>query len=140
MKRRFSLGARLLHIGNTEKLFKRVYSLSEGEQLLEAFRCCLSTTAGPIAGLLFISTEKLAFCSDKSVVMLTSPTGESARFRYKVVIPFRKIQRVSQSQNAKKTSQKYLQVVTMDDFEFWFMGFLSYKKMFKCIQCAISQT
>ncbi|KAJ8422890.1 hypothetical protein Cgig2_026778 [Carnegiea gigantea] len=106
VKGRWSLGARLLHKGNTENLFKRVFSLSEGEQLLKAFCSCLSTTAGPVAGLLFISTEKLAFCSDKSVVKLTSPTGESVRFRYKVVIPLRKIQRVSQSQNARKTLQK----------------------------------
>jgi len=139
VKERLSLGAKLLQVGKTEKLFKQVFSVREGEQLIKTFRCCLSTTVGPIAGVLFVSTDKLAFCSDKSVVKLTSPRGERVRFHYKVVIPLSKIQRVGQSQNVKKASQKYLQVVTMDDFEFWFLGFRSYSKMFKCLQYAISQ-
>ncbi|KAJ8421824.1 hypothetical protein Cgig2_026780 [Carnegiea gigantea] len=102
-------------------------------------RCCLSTAVGPIAGVLFISTNKLAFCSDKSIVKVTSPTGDLVRFHYKVVISLSEIQKVSQSRNVKKASEKYLQVLTMDDFEFWFMGLLSYSKMFKCLQCAICQ-
>ncbi|RVW51477.1 GEM-like protein 6 [Vitis vinifera] len=28
----------------------------------------------------------------------------------------------------KKPSQKYMEIVTMDNFEFWFMGFLNYQK------------
>lgn len=107
--------------------------------MLKMLHCSLSTTVGPIVGVLFISINKLAFCSDKSIVKLTSPTRDLVRFPYKVVIPLSEIQKVSQSWNIKKACQKYLQVVTMDDFEFWFMGFLSYSKMFKCLQCAISQ-
>lgn len=51
-----------------------------------------------------------------------------------IVIPLRKIERLSQSENVNKPSQKYLQVVTTDDFEFWFMGFRSYNKTLKCLQ------
>ncbi|KAJ8422891.1 hypothetical protein Cgig2_026779 [Carnegiea gigantea] len=103
VKGRMSLGAKLLQVGRTE----------------------VSQVVGPIAGVLFISIDKLAFCGDKSIVKLTSRTGDLVRFPCKVVIPLSEIQKVSQGWNVKKASQKYLQVVTMDDFEFWFMGFLS---------------
>ncbi|KAL6332541.1 hypothetical protein AAG906_008961 [Vitis piasezkii] len=39
----------------------------------------------------------------------------------------------------KKPSQKYMEIVTMDNFEFWFMGFLNYQKAFSYLQQAISQ-
>ncbi|XP_010688642.2 GEM-like protein 7 [Beta vulgaris subsp. vulgaris] len=139
VKGKLSLGAKLLRLGSMEKVCKQVFSVREGERLLKASQCCLSTTAGPIAGLLFISTEKLAFCSDRSIVKLSSPTGELRRFHYKVVIPLRKIERANQRENTKKASKKYLQLNTTDEFEFWFMGFLNYKKMFKCLQEAIDQ-
>lgn len=54
-----------------------------------------------------------------------------------IVIPLRKIERLNQSESIKKPSQKYLQTVTTDDFEFWFMGFKSYNKTFKCLQQAV---
>ena len=56
-----------------------------------------------------------------------------------VAIPVSKIKRVDQSQNAKKPSQKYIEMVTVDNFDFWFMGFLNYKKAFKYLQQAVSQ-
>ncbi|GLT54303.1 hypothetical protein SLA2020_275130 [Shorea laevis] len=93
---------------------------------------------GPIAGLLFISTDNVAFCSDRSI-KISSPNGEMIRIHYKVLIPLRKIKRVEQSENVKKPSQKYMEIVTVDNFDFWFMGFLSYQKSFKYLQEAISQ-
>ncbi|KAG0477762.1 hypothetical protein HPP92_012481 [Vanilla planifolia] len=60
------------------------------EKLLNAFQCYLSTTAGPIAGALFISTKKIAFHSDRSI-KLTSAREEIARIPYKVVIPLRRM-------------------------------------------------
>jgi hypothetical protein len=56
-----------------------------------------------------------------------------------VLIPLRKIKRVEQSENMKKPSQKYMEIVTVDNFDFWFMGFLSYQKSFKYLQEAILQ-
>jgi len=113
--------------------------MKEGEQLLKASKCCLSTTSGPVAGRLFISTDKLAFCSDKPIAKIACQSGQSLTFHYKVVISLAKIKRASQSENVKKPSQKYLQVVTADDFEFWFMGFLDFKRTFKFLQQALSQ-
>ncbi|CAL5354335.1 unnamed protein product [Camellia sinensis] len=86
VKGKLSLGAKIIRAGGVEKIFKHNFSIREGEKLLKASQCYLSTTAGPIAGLLFISTDKVAFFSDRSI-KLSSPTGEFIRIRYKVVIP-----------------------------------------------------
>lgn len=51
----------------------------------------------------------------------------------------RRIKRTDQSENVKKPSEKYIEIVTVDNFDFWFMGFLNYKKAFKYLQEAISK-
>ncbi|XP_043716734.1 putative GEM-like protein 8 isoform X1 [Telopea speciosissima] len=139
VKGKLRLGARFLQKGGVEKLFKQIFSVREGEKLLNASQCYLSTTAGPIAGILFISTENVAFCSERSVTF-TLPTQELIRTPYKVMIPLTKIKGANQSENVNNPNQKYIQVVTVDKFEFWFMGFLIYQKAFKYIQQAISQS
>ncbi|XVE92973.1 hypothetical protein REPUB_Repub01dG0149700 [Reevesia pubescens] len=85
VKGKLSLGARILQVGGVEKIFKQLFSVREGEKLLKACQCYLSTTAGPIAGLLFISSQKVAFCSDRSI-KIPSPNGEFMRVHYKVWI------------------------------------------------------
>ncbi|XP_056691576.1 GEM-like protein 4 isoform X2 [Spinacia oleracea] len=137
-KGKLSLGAKILQVGGVEKAFRRMFNVSETEKLLKATQCCLFTTAGPLSGRLFISSENLAFCSDKAVAKYSSPSGETSRYHYKVVIPLRNIKKAHQSENVKKPSKKYLQVVTNDDFEFWFAGFLKFKKTFKNLQQALS--
>ncbi|CAO2814089.1 unnamed protein product [Amaranthus hypochondriacus] len=129
-----------LSLVGVNKLFRKIFSVREGEKLLRAAHCCLSTTAGPISGRLFISTEKLAFCSDRPIAKLTSPNGDQPlRFHYKIVIPLGKIKKVNErdGKNLKKASQKYLQVVTADEFEFWFMEFINHNKTFTCLQQAL---
>ncbi|AED93156.1 putative GEM-like protein [Arabidopsis thaliana] len=137
VKRKLSLGARILQMGGLEKIYKRLFKVSDEEKLFKAYQCYLSTTAGPIAGLLFISSKKIAFCSERSI-KVASPQGELNRVHYKVSIPLCKINGVNQSQNTTKPSQKYLEVVTVDGFDFWFMGFLSYQKAFNCLEQALS--
>lgn len=56
-----------------------------------------------------------------------------------VLVPLKKIKMLNQSENVKKPSQKYLELVTVDDFDFWFMGFINYQKTFKYLQQAVSQ-
>ncbi|CAL8995392.1 unnamed protein product [Prunus brigantina] len=138
VKGKLSLGAKIIQVGGLEKVFKHAFSVRAGEKLLKASQCYLSTTAGPIAGLLFISTDKIAFCSERSI-KLSSPNGELIRVHYKVVIPVNKIKRVNQSENVKKPSQKYIEIVTVDNFDFWFMGILNYQKTLKYLEEAISQ-
>ncbi|KAI3831255.1 hypothetical protein MKX03_034041 [Papaver bracteatum] len=108
--------------GGMQKIFKQTFRTKEGEELLKASRCYLS---GPIAGLLFVTTEKIAFCSEKSLT-ISSTKGGFIRTPYKVVIPVEKIKRVEESRNADKPKQKYIEIVTVDHFDFWFMGFVNY--------------
>lgn len=87
VKGKLSLGARIVRVGGVRKIYKKLFTVSEGEKLLKASQCYLSTTAGPMAGLLFISTHNIAFCSDKSI-KLSSPNGEEhVRIHYKVIKP-----------------------------------------------------
>ncbi|BAB11190.1 unnamed protein product [Arabidopsis thaliana] len=137
VKRKLSLGAKILQMGGLEKIYKRLFKVCDQEKLFKAYQCYLSTTAGPIAGLLFISSKKIAFCSERSI-KVASPQGVLSRVHYKVSIPLCKINGVNQSQNTKKPSQKYLEIVTIDNFDFWFMGFVSYQKAFNCLEKALN--
>ncbi|EOA21606.1 hypothetical protein CARUB_v10002018mg [Capsella rubella] len=110
VKRKLSLGAKILQMGGLEKIYKRLFKVCDGEKLFKAYQCYLSTTTGPIAGLLFISSKKIAFCSERSI-KVASPQGDISRVHYKVSIPLCKINGVNQSQNMKKPSKKYLEVV-----------------------------
>ncbi|RZC71473.1 hypothetical protein C5167_034658 [Papaver somniferum] len=112
--------------GGMQKIFKQTFRVEEGEKLLKASRCYLSTTAGPIAGLL-----------EKSLT-ISSTNGGLRRTPYKVVIPIEKIRRVEESQNVDKPKQKYIEIVTSDHFDFWFMGFVNYGKAFKTLQNSIN--
>ncbi|RVX16329.1 GEM-like protein 4 [Vitis vinifera] len=137
VKGKLSLGARILQVGGVKRVFKQIFGV-EGEKLLKASQCYLSTTRGPIAGLLFISSQRIAFCSDRSI-KFSSPNGELIRIHYKVSIPLRKIKRANQSENVKNPSQKYMEIVTVDNFDFWFMGFLNYQKAFSYLQQALCE-
>ncbi|WOG83555.1 hypothetical protein DCAR_0102731 [Daucus carota subsp. sativus] len=124
MKGKLSLGAKILQVGGVKKVFRRNFSAKEGEKLLKVCQCYLSTSAGPLAGLLFISTDKVTFCSERSI-KVSFPTGEFQRVHYR-------------SENLKQPSRKYMRVVTRDDFEFWFMGLLNYERTIISIQNALS--
>ncbi|KAH1043310.1 hypothetical protein GLYMA_09G164100v4 [Glycine max] len=125
LKGKLSLGARIIQEGGRGSIFKSVFGMQEKEQLLKASQCYLYTTAGPIAGILFVSTEKVAFYSERPITF-SSATGELVRAPYKVLIPIGRIKEVNESQNVNKAEQKYIEIVTEDDSEFWFVGFLRY--------------
>ncbi|KAL7132182.1 hypothetical protein ABFS83_12G054900 [Erythranthe nasuta] len=140
MKGKLSLGARIVQVGGVEKVFKQRFDIfRDEEKLLKACQCYLSTTTGPIAGLLFVSTDRVAFCSERSV-KFSSPAGKLLKLHYKVMIPLRKIKRIHESENAKKPTQKYVHLVTGDNFDFWFMGFLNHQRTLKYLQQTIDQT
>ncbi|KAJ1280105.1 hypothetical protein BS78_04G206100 [Paspalum vaginatum] len=139
VKGKLSLGARILQAGGVERVFRQAFSPEKGERLVKALQCYLYTTGGPIAGMLFVSTRRIAFRSDRSLAV-TSPAGDVVvRVPYKVVVPLRRIKRVRPSENAEKPEQKYIQVATVDGFEFWFMGFVSYQRCCKYMQQVISE-
>ncbi|KAK7270137.1 hypothetical protein RIF29_23061 [Crotalaria pallida] len=138
VKGKLSLGAQILKVGGLERVFKQFFSVIEEERLLRVSKCYLSTTSGPLAGLLFISTDKVAFCSERSIKVFTGK-GQMCRIRYKVVIPLQKIKSLNQSENVDKPKQKFIEIVTVDNFDFWLMGISKYQKTFKYLEQAISQ-
>ena len=83
VKGKLSLGARILQLGGVKRVFDQIFGVREGEKLLKASQCYLWTTAGPIAGLLFISTQRVAFFSERSI-KFSCPNGELVRIHYKV--------------------------------------------------------
>ncbi|XP_065868103.1 GEM-like protein 7 [Euphorbia lathyris] len=134
VKGKLSLGVKIVKVGGVDRIFKELFRVKEEEdKLVKVSQCYLSTTAGPIAGLLFISNHNLAFCSERSI-KFSSPNANSIRAHYKVLIPLTKVKAINKSENMKNPSQKYMEIVTLDHFDFWFMGFLNYEKTFKCLQ------
>ncbi|KAK3404224.1 hypothetical protein EUGRSUZ_K00544 [Eucalyptus grandis] len=56
---------------------------------------------------------------------------------YKVVLLLNQLSTVSPSSNRLNPTEKYIQVVTRDGYEFWFMGFISYDKALENINEAL---
>ncbi|KAK3154715.1 hypothetical protein QOZ80_2BG0194250 [Eleusine coracana subsp. coracana] len=137
VKGKLTLGKKILQAGSLEKAFRQWFSVDKNEKLLRASQCYLSTTAGPIAGMLFVSTARIAFRSDRSLA-LSTPQGDKARVPYKVSIPLRKVKAVRPSENKHRPEQKYVRLVTNDGFEFWFMGFVSYNRSLQHLEQAVA--
>ncbi|KAJ9549464.1 hypothetical protein OSB04_022007 [Centaurea solstitialis] len=113
MKQTLSYGAKILPLGHEAKLFRKSFGTRDSEKLLHVHRCHIYTTAGAIAGILFMTTERVGFCSERSL-QTYSTTGELLKFQYKVSIPLDKIKGVGESMNMKRPSNKYVELVTMD--------------------------
>ncbi|XP_020245388.1 LOW QUALITY PROTEIN: GEM-like protein 5 [Asparagus officinalis] len=102
--------------------YTSTFTMTPQERLEEKFAVAiLSSTTGPVAGTLYLSTINLAFCSDRPL-SFTAPSGQEAWSYYKVVIPLAKIGTVGPVAVSEK--ERYIQVVTVDGHEFWFMGFV----------------
>lgn len=132
-----SLGTKIVAEGGVEKIFKSSFSVGPTEKLLKTSACYLSTSSFPVAGLLFISTEKVAFRSDRPL-SFTSFQGKHASSYYRVVIPLGRVRAVNLCENVKKATEKCIQIQTVDDHEFWFMAFVNYEKAFKHLQRAVT--
>lgn len=130
---KISQGTKLLTGGGFEQVFRQMFETLPDEKLLKSYACYLSTSSGPVAGTLYISTKKIAFCSDRPLSYQSSP-GQTAWSYYKVVIPLDKLQAVNASSNPNNPAEKYIQIVTVDNHEFWFMGFVNYDKAVKNLQ------
>ncbi|KAK6938097.1 GRAM domain [Dillenia turbinata] len=76
---RIAQGTRVLTEGGYEKIFSSTFETVPEEKLLKAYACYLSTSAGPVVGTLYLSTKKLAFCSDSS---LSYKVGEQTEWSY----------------------------------------------------------
>lgn len=83
VKGKLRIRVRVIHLGGMDKVFMDLFNVGDGERLMKTFQCYLSTSSGPIGGLLFISTERVAFCSERCI-KLVSPDGETTKVHYKV--------------------------------------------------------
>ncbi|KAJ7521174.1 hypothetical protein O6H91_19G041300 [Diphasiastrum complanatum] len=133
---RINQGAKVLSEGGIENVFKQTFGTTTDEKLRKSYACFLSTSTGPVVGTLYISTVKFAFCSD--IPLQHSPAADQqVSSYYKVVIPLERVKAVNASTNKEKPAEKYIQIVTVDDHEFWLMGFVNYDKGLKNMQEAI---
>lgn len=122
---KLNLTAKAITGGGFESLYKQIFTVDPNEKLKKTFACYLSTSTGPVAGTLYLSSARVAFCSDRPL-SFTAPSGQQAWSYYKVVIPLANIGTVNHV--IMKPSEKYIQIVTIDGHDFWFMGFVNFDK------------
>lgn len=79
-----NLTAKAISEGGFESLFKSIFGSDDPtERLKKSFACYLSTSTGPVAGTLYLSTARVAFCSDRPL-SFTAPSGQETWSYYKV--------------------------------------------------------
>ncbi|KAG5065781.1 hypothetical protein JHK86_009512 [Glycine max] len=158
---RIAQGTKVLAEGGYEKIFRQTFETVPEEQLLKTYACYLSTSAGPVMGVLYLSTAKLAFCSDNPLSYQVG--GDQTQWSYYkddddddrvvqllcalllvclsghnlVVIPLHQLRAVNASTSRTNQSEKYIQIISVDNHEFWFMGFVHYDSAVKNIQGAL---
>ncbi|KAM1292021.1 hypothetical protein ACFX13_019374 [Malus domestica] len=132
---RIAQGTKVLAEGGYEKIFRSTFETTPEEQLQNSFACYLSTSAGPVMGVLYVSTAKLAYCSDNPISYKAESQTEWSY--YKVVIPLHQLKAVNPSSSRSNPAEKYIQVISVDNHEFWFMGFLNYDGAANCLQEAL---
>ncbi|KAI8536380.1 hypothetical protein RHMOL_Rhmol10G0252400 [Rhododendron molle] len=76
---RIAQGTKVIAEGGYEKIFRQTFETVPEEQLLNSYACYLSTSAGPVMGVLYISTAKLAFSSDNP---LSYKAGDKDEWSY----------------------------------------------------------
>lgn len=76
---RIAQGTKVLAEGGYEKIFRTTFQTIPEERLLKSYACYLSTSAGPVIGVLYLSTAKFAFCSDNP---LPYKVGEEKKWSY----------------------------------------------------------
>ncbi|CAN1340809.1 GEM-like protein 1 [Linum perenne] len=132
---RIAQSTKVLAEGGYEKVFRQTFESIPDEQLTKTYACYLSTSAGPVMGTLYLSTAKLAFCSDNP---LSYNVADQTQWSYyKVVIPLHQLKAVNPSTSKVNTSEKYIQIISIDNHEFWFMGFVNYESAVKNLQGAV---
>ncbi|XP_030450547.2 GEM-like protein 5 [Syzygium oleosum] len=132
-----NLRAKAITGGGFETLYKQTFATYQNETLRKNFACYLSTTTGPVAGTLYLSNIHAAFCSDRPL-SFTAPSGQVTWSYYKVMVPLGQIGAVNPVVMREGQSEKYIQIVTFDGHDFWFMGFVNYEKATRHLTQSIS--
>lgn len=134
---RISQITKVIAEGGYDKIFHQTFDVLPDEKLKKPFACYLSTSAGPVMGVLYLSNVKLAFCSDNPLAYNVEDKTEWSY--YKVVIPLTQLRSVNPSTSRTNAAEKYIQVVSVDNHEFWFMGFVYYDSAVKNLQEALQE-
>ncbi|KAI4314402.1 hypothetical protein L6164_027315 [Bauhinia variegata] len=129
---RIAQGTKVLAEGGYEKIFQHTFETVPDEQLLNSFACYLSTSAGPVMGVLYLSTAKLAYCSDNPLSYKSD--NQTEWVYYKVIVPLHQLKGVNPSSSGVNPSEKYIQVISEDNHEFRFLGFLNYEGAVGCLK------
>lgn len=132
-----NLTAKAITEGGFESLFKHTFATNPNEKLKKTFACYLSTSTGPVAGTLYLSTAHVAFCSDRPL-SFTAPSGQEAWSYYKVMIPLENIGTINPVIMRENPPEKYIQIVTIDGHDFWFMGFVNFEKALHHLLSSVS--
>ncbi|CAL9100545.1 unnamed protein product, partial [Musa textilis] len=80
---RISQTTRVISEGGYDKIFQQTFETFPDEKLKKSYACYLSTSAGPVMGVLYLSTAKLAFCSDNP---LSYKVGDQTQWTYYKVL------------------------------------------------------
>lgn len=88
---RIAQGTKVLAEGGYEKIFLNTFETVPDEQLRNSYACYLSTSAGPVMGVLYISTAKIAYSSDNPISYKTDNKTEWSY--YKVNIQYSNIEK-----------------------------------------------
>lgn len=134
---KMNLTAKAITGGGFEPLYKQTFAAFPNEKLKKTFACYLSTSTGPVAGTLYLSNVHVAFCSDRPL-SFTAPSGQVTWSYYKVMVPLGKIGTVNPVVMRDNQSEKYIQIVTVDGHDFWYMGFVNYEKASKHLTESLS--
>uniref|UniRef100_A0A6N2LIE4 GRAM domain-containing protein n=1 Tax=Salix viminalis TaxID=40686 RepID=A0A6N2LIE4_SALVM len=116
---RVKFEAKIIQKGGSNKIFLEKFQARAGEKLLKASHCFLSAETGAVAGLLFISTEKIAFCSQRSITF-DFPNLQHIQTVDQFEIPLRSIR----GRNFGDPHQKIIRIRTGDNYEILFIDFL----------------
>ncbi|CAH8344738.1 unnamed protein product [Eruca vesicaria subsp. sativa] len=111
---RIAQSTKVIAEGGYDKIFRQTFETATEEKLQYSYACYLSTSAGPVMGLLYISTSKLAFCSDNPMSSYNA-SGQTQWSYFKVVIPLHQVKSVNPSTSTVNPAEKYIQVITIDD-------------------------
>jgi hypothetical protein len=81
---RIAQGTKVLAEGGHDRIFRQAFSAPPDEQLRKSYACYLSTAAGPVMGVLYLSTARVAFCSDSPLSYEASGGDRTEWTHYKV--------------------------------------------------------
>lgn len=67
--------------GGYDKIFHQTFDVLPDEKLKKPYACYLSTSAGPVMGVLYLSNKKLAFCSDNPLAYKVGDKDEWSYYK-----------------------------------------------------------